>query len=142
MDTNTMTPNTVAVIPLDVAPRFAGPADQFTGAVQVESLFYADLAGTNGGGMVRFEPGARTAWHTHPRGQTLIVTAGEGWIQQEGEARQTFRAGDVVRIPPNVRHWHGASADTAMSHIAIAEFVDGESVTWMELVSDEAYLGE
>jgi len=141
MDTNSPTPNTVTVIPRDVAPRFAGPPTQFTGSVQVESLFHADLAGTNGGGMVHFDKGARTAWHTHPLGQTLIVTAGEGWIQQEGEARQSLRIGDVVRIPPNVRHWHGATADAALSHVAIAELADGTSVTWMELVSDPDYLG-
>ncbi|MCB9689069.1 MAG: cupin domain-containing protein [Alphaproteobacteria bacterium] len=134
--------NEVTVIPFDEAPRFAGPADQFTGEVQVESLFHADLAGTNGGGMVHFQPGARTAWHTHPRGQTLIVTEGEGWIQQEGKERHTIRTGDVVRIPPNTRHWHGASAASAMSHIAIAESVDGSSVTWMELVPNSAYLGQ
>ncbi|MEZ4321817.1 MAG: carboxymuconolactone decarboxylase family protein [Myxococcota bacterium] len=135
-------PPEVTVTPRSEAPHFMGPAANFTGAVEVESLFQADLAGTNGGGMVHFQPGARTAWHTHPRGQTLIVTEGEGWIQQEGKARHTLRTGDVVRIPPNVRHWHGASAESAMSHIAIAESVDGSSVTWMELVPNNAYLGQ
>ena len=137
----TAEPADLTVTPRAEAPHFTGPADKFTGAVEVESLFHADLAGDNGGGMVHFQPGARTAWHTHPRGQTLIVTAGEGWVQREGGPRFTIRIGDVVRIPPNVRHWHGASADEAMSHIAIAESIDGSSVTWMELVPDEAYLG-
>ncbi len=128
---------TVTVTSRAEAPHFAGPADRFTGEVEVESLFHADLAGDNGGGMVHFQPGARTAWHTHPRGQTLIVTAGEGWVQQEGEPRHTIREGDVVRIPPAVRHWHGATSATAMSHVAIAESVDGSSVDWMELVAPE-----
>jgi len=92
--------------------------------------------------MVHFQPGARTAWHTHPRGQTLIVTAGQGWVQQAGKERHTMRVGDVVRIPPDVRHWHGATTESAMSHIAIAESVDGSSVTWMELVPDAAYRGD
>jgi len=131
----------LTVTPRAEAPQFIGPADQFTGTVRVESLFIADLDGRNGGGMVHFEAGARTAWHTHPRGQTLVVSAGVGWVQGEGGERHTIRTGDIVRIPPDVRHWHGACADEAMSHIAIAEAVDGTSVTWMELVSDETYLG-
>lgn len=135
-------PAVLTVTPRADAPHFAGPPANFTGEVQVESLFLADLDGHNGGGMVHFQPGARTAWHTHPRGQTLFVTAGEGWVQQEGQERHTLRTGDVVRIPPNVRHWHGASAESAMSHIAIAESVDGSSVTWMELVPNHAYLGQ
>ena len=135
-------PSTVTVTPKAEAPSFAGPPDRFTGEVLVESLFHADLAGHNGGGMVHFQPGAHTAWHTHPRGQTLLVTAGEGWVQQEGEVRQTLRTGDVVRIPPNVRHWHGATAEQAMSHVAIAESVDGSSVDWQELVPEQTYLGD
>ena len=127
-------PKAVQVTPREQAPSFAGPPDKFTGEVQVESLFLADLEGKNGGGMVHFQPGAHTAWHTHPRGQTLIVTAGEGWVQQEGLERHTIRVGDIVRIPPSVRHWHGATDRSAMSHIAIAESVDGSSVAWMELV--------
>jgi len=135
-------PAEITVTPRADAPHFTGPDDTFTGDVEVESLFQADLAGDNGGGMVHFQPGAHTAWHTHPRGQTLIVTAGEGWVQQEGKERHTMRVGDVVRIPPDVRHWHGATTESAMSHIAIAESVDGSSVTWMELVPDAAYRGD
>ena len=135
-------PAELTVTPRAEAPHFSGPPANFTGEVEVESLFRADLDGDNGGGMVHFQPGARTAWHTHPRGQTLVVTAGVGWVQQEGKARHTIRVGDVVRIPPHVRHWHGASAEQAMSHIAIAESVDGSSVTWMELVPDAIYRAE
>ncbi len=129
------------VVPVDKAPHFTGPAEQFTGAVEVGPLFLADLEGRTGGALVRFAPGARTAWHTHPRGQTLVVTDGVGWVQAEGGERHTICPGDVVRIPPDTRHWHGATADEAMSHIAIAEAVDGTSVTWMELVPDETYRG-
>lgn len=135
-------PAKLTVTPVAEAPSFAGPAENFTGEVRVESLFHANLAETNGGGMVHFSPGAHTAWHTHPRGQTLIVTAGTGWVQEEGGERFTIRTGDVVRIPPDVRHWHGASAAESMSHIAIAESVDGSSVTWMELVPDAVYRGD
>ncbi len=129
------------VIPVAKAPHFTGAADNFTGAVEVGPLFLADLEGRNGGALVRFSPGARTAWHTHPKGQTLLVTEGEGWVQAEGGDRHTIRPGDVVRIPPQTRHWHGATADTSMAHIAIAEAVDGTSVTWMEHVPDETYRG-
>jgi quercetin dioxygenase-like cupin family protein len=129
------------VTPAEKAPHFTGPADNFTGHVEVGPLFVVDLDGRNGGGLVRFDAGAHTAWHTHPRGQTLIVTEGVGWVQAEGGERFTIRPGDVVRIPPDTRHWHGATADTAMAHIAIAEAVNGTSVTWMEHVAAEAYLG-
>jgi 4-carboxymuconolactone decarboxylase len=114
-----------------------GPATQFTGAVKIESLFQAEAPASVGGGLVHFEAGARTAWHTHPRGQSLVITAGCGWVQSEGQAVQ---AGDVVWIPPGARHWHGASADQAMSHFAVAESVDGSAVVWMEPVSDEGLL--
>ena len=117
----------------------AGSADNFTGGVLVESSFAAEAPGRASGAMVHFDGGARTAWHTHPLGQSLIVTAGCGWVQSEGREVQTVRPGDVVWIPPDVRHWHGGSATTAMSHLAVVESLDGSRVTWMEHVSDEQY---
>jgi 4-carboxymuconolactone decarboxylase len=116
-----------------------GSADYFTGSVRVESRFQADAPARVGGGTVTFEPGARTAWHTHPLGQTLVVTAGCGWVQSEGGGVEEIRPGDVVWIPPNVRHWHGASASASMTHIAVAESLNGSVVTWMEQVSDAEY---
>jgi 4-carboxymuconolactone decarboxylase len=120
-------------------PARQGAAENFTGSVRVETPFRARDPGRVGGGVVTFEPGARTAWHTHPLGQTLIVTAGCGLVQGEGGPIEEIRPGDVVWIPPNVRHWHGASATSAMTHIAIAEALDGTSVDWMEHVSDAQY---
>lgn len=120
-------------------PPMAGPASNFTGAVRVDSRFQADSPARVGGGVVTFEPGARTAWHTHPLGQTLIVMSGCGWVQQEGGPVQEIRPGDVVWFPPGTKHWHGATPSTAMSHVAIAEAQGGGSVTWMEQVSDEQY---
>jgi 4-carboxymuconolactone decarboxylase len=117
-----------------------GPATQFTGAVKIESLFQAEPPASVGGGLVHFEAGARTAWHTHLRGQSLVITAGCGWVQSESQAVKAVQAGDVVWIPPGARHWHGASADQAMSHFAVAESVDGSAVVWMEPVSDEGLL--
>jgi quercetin dioxygenase-like cupin family protein len=115
------------------------PAEHFTGQVRLDSPFQAAAPARVGGATVTFEPGARTDWHTHPLGQTLIVTAGRGWVQREGSAAQEIRPGDIVWIPPNTRHWHGATATTAMSHIAIAERQDGSPVTWMEKVGDDQY---
>ena len=109
--------------------------------MRVESRFQAESPARAGGGVVTFEPGARTAWHAHPLGQTLIVNSGCGWVQQEGGPVQEIRPGDVVWFPPNVRHWHGASPTTAMTHIAIQEALDGKMVEWMEKVSDEQYRG-
>ena len=120
-------------------PPAIGPATNFTGAVRVASRFQADSPARVGGGVVTFEPGARTAWHTHPLGQTLIVTSGCGWVQQEGGPVQEIRPGDVVWFPPGVKHWHGATPTSAMSHVAVSEAQDGASVTWMEHVSDEQY---
>jgi 4-carboxymuconolactone decarboxylase len=120
-------------------PSVQGLADNFTGTVKIESRFQRDQPARVGGGIVSFEPGARTAWHSHPLGQTLIVTSGCGWVQQEGGAREEMRSGDVVWIPPGVKHWHGATATTAMTHVAIAEALDGKSVAWMEQVSDAQY---
>jgi quercetin dioxygenase-like cupin family protein len=117
----------------------AAPAEHFTGAVLIDSPFKADAPARAGGAIVTFAPGARTAWHTHPLGQTLIVTAGIGWIQQWGKPRQEIRAGDTVWIPAGVKHWHGATSTTSMTHVAIAESQNGTSVQWMEKVSDEQY---
>jgi quercetin dioxygenase-like cupin family protein len=116
-----------------------GPADWFTGTVRIDPLFQAKAPARAAGASVTFEPGARTAWHTHPLGQTLIVTAGCGWVQQEGGPVEEVRPGDVVWFPPRVKHWHGASPSTAMTHIAIQEGLDGKVVDWLEKVSDEQY---
>jgi quercetin dioxygenase-like cupin family protein len=116
-----------------------GAAQNFTGAVRVEGRFQGSPPARISGGTVMFEPGARTAWHTHPLGQTLIVTAGAGLVQHWGGAIQEIRPGDVVWIPPGVKHWHGAAATTGMTHVAISEALDGKTVEWMEQVSDEQY---
>ena len=116
-----------------------GPADYFTGQVRVDPLFQAGDPARVSGGHVTFEPSARSAWHTHPLGQTLIVTSGLGWAQREGGAVEEIRPGDVVWFPPGEKHWHGASPTTAMNHIAIQEQLDGKAVDWMEHVTDEQY---
>ncbi|MDM0045876.1 cupin domain-containing protein [Variovorax dokdonensis] len=118
---------------------FKGPAQSFTGAVRVDPLFQTRPTTHATGAYVTFEPGARTAWHTHPAGQTLVVTAGSGHVQRWGDAVHDIRPGDVVWIPPGQKHWHGASATTAMTHMAITEPVDGKSVNWLEKVSDAQY---
>ena len=120
-------------------PAQLAPAEYFTGTVRVERLFSAEEPARSSGGLVSFEAGARTAWHTHPLGQTLFVTNGVGRVQQWGGAVQEIRKGDVVRIPPNVKHWHGAAPDTAMSHLALSERLDGKTVEWMEKVSDAEF---
>ena len=120
-------------------PSAKGPADWFTGSVRIDSPFQRQAPARIGGATVTFEPGARTAWHTHPLGQTLIVTAGCGRVQREGGPIQEIRAGDIVWFEPGERHWHGASPTTAMTHIAIAEMLDGKAVEWMEQVTDEQY---
>ena len=116
-----------------------GPADWFTGTVRVEPLFQAPEPARVQGACVTFEPGARTAWHTHPLGQTLIVTAGVGWVQRVGGAVEEIRPGDVVWFSPGEKHWHGATATTSMTHIAVQEKLDGKVVDWMEQVSDDEY---
>jgi quercetin dioxygenase-like cupin family protein len=116
-----------------------GLADWFTGTVRIDSLFQAPDPAHVQCASVTFEPGARTAWHTHPLGQTLIVTAGCGWAQREGGPIEEIRPGDVVWFPPGAKHWHGAAPATAMTHIAIQEKIDGKVVEWMEHVTDEQY---
>jgi quercetin dioxygenase-like cupin family protein len=120
-------------------PSGKGPADYFTGAVRVDPLFRAPDPARVTGGSVTFEPGARTNWHTHPLGQTLIITFGRGWVQSEGGKVEEVLPGDVVWFPPGVRHWHGATPTTAMMHIAVQEALNGKAVDWMERVSDEQY---
>jgi quercetin dioxygenase-like cupin family protein len=120
-------------------PSRQGPAENFTGAVRVDPLFPAREPGRVSAGSVTFEPGARTAWHTHPLGQSLIITSGLGWVQREGGPIEDVRPGDVVWFPPGLKHWHGATPTTAMTHIAIQEALDGKNVDWMEKVSDEQY---
>jgi quercetin dioxygenase-like cupin family protein len=120
-------------------PSGTGPAEYFTGAVRVDPLFDAPDPARVRGAHVTFEPGARTAWHTHPLGQTLIVTSGLGWVQREGGQIEEIRPGDVVWFAPGEKHWHGASANTAMSHIAIQEALNGSPVTWLEKVSEAQY---
>jgi quercetin dioxygenase-like cupin family protein len=120
-------------------PSGKGSTDWFTGTVRIDPLFQRSAPARVAGAAVTFEPGARTAWHTHPLGQTLIVTAGCGLAQRAGGGVEEIRPGDVVWFPPNEKHWHGASATTAMTHIAIQEALDGKAVEWMEHVTDEQY---
>jgi quercetin dioxygenase-like cupin family protein len=120
-------------------PSTKGSSEYFTGTVRIDPLFQTPEPARASGASVTFEPGARTAWHTHPLGQTLIVTAGLGWVQQWGEQIQEIRPGDVVSIPPGQKHWHGATATTTMTHTAIQEHLDGKPVDWLEQVSDEQY---
>ncbi|TPW31963.1 (R)-mandelonitrile lyase [Pararhizobium mangrovi] len=117
------------------------PEEYFTGTVRLDPLFQAEDPGRVAGASVTFEPGARTAWHTHPAGQTLIVTAGFGRVQREGGPIEEIRPGDIVWFPAGEKHWHGASPEIAMTHIAIQEAIDGSPVTWMEKVTDEQYDG-
>ncbi|HTN98798.1 MAG TPA: cupin domain-containing protein [Nordella sp.] len=118
-----------------------GPADWFTGTVRIDPLFQAAAPARVAGASVTFEPGARTNWHTHPLGQTLIVIAGLGRAQREGGPIEEIRPGDVIWFPPGEKHWHGASPTTAMTHIAVQEQQDGKTVDWLEKVSDEQYRG-
>jgi quercetin dioxygenase-like cupin family protein len=120
-------------------PSVKGPEDWFTGAVRIDPLFDANEARRAAAATVTFEPGARTAWHTHPLGQTLIITAGRGWVQREGGPVEVVHPGDVVWFEPNEKHWHGATATNGMSHIAIQENLNGKVVDWMEKVTDQQY---
>jgi quercetin dioxygenase-like cupin family protein len=139
-------PSTKGVQKIDVKrsgsqPSSKGPTEYFTGTVRIDPLFQANDPARALGVSVTFEPGARTAWHTHPLGQTLIVTAGCGLAQRWGGPIEQIRPGDVIWFPPGEKHWHGATATTAMTHIAIAEQLDGKAADWMEKVSDEQYQG-
>jgi quercetin dioxygenase-like cupin family protein len=120
-------------------PSRKGSEDYFTGTVRVDPLFQAPDPARLSGGSVTFEPRARSAWHTHPLGQTLIITSGLGWVQREGGPIEEVRPGDVVWFPPGLKHWHGATPTTAMTHIAVQEAENGKNVDWMEKVSDEQY---
>ncbi|HEY0335481.1 MAG TPA: cupin domain-containing protein [Stenotrophomonas sp.] len=122
------------------APSAKGPADYFTGNVRIDMPFAGSGDARVSGAIVTFEPGARTAWHNHPLGQTLIVTAGKGWTQCEGGPVVELNPGDILWCPPGHRHWHGATPTTSMTHIAIAEALDGKVVNWMEQVADAQYL--
>ncbi|TXC70315.1 cupin domain-containing protein [Sphingomonas ginsenosidivorax] len=132
--------DTIQVTPAGQSPA-AGPANYFTGSVSVASAFKGTGGARLGGATVTFQPGARTNWHTHPVGQLLIVTAGQGWVQAEGEAVQAMATGDTVWIAPGVKHWHGATGTSGMTHAAIAEAEDGASVDWLEPVTDDQYAG-
>ncbi len=123
-------------------PSARGPAEYFTGTVRIDARFHADEPDRVTGATVTFEPGARTAWHTHPLGQTLLVTSGVGRVRRDGGEIAEIRPGDIVWIAPGERHWHGASPDTAMTHIAIAEVKDGKHIEWLEHVTDAEYRGE
>ena len=120
-------------------PSTQGPAEYFTGNVRIDPLFEAPDPARARAASVTFDPGARTAWHTHPLGQNLIVTSGCGWVQSEGAPKEEIRPGDVVWCPRNEKHWHGATSTTAVTHIAIQEQLDGKVVEWLEKVSDEQY---
>lgn len=129
------------ITPAGSTPSTKGPEDWFSGTVRIDPMFSAEAPGRVSGAAVTFEPGARTAWHTHPAGQTLIVTAGLGLVQRENGPIEKIRPGDVVWFPAGEKHWHGASPDVAMTHIAIQESIDGSPVTWMEKVTDAEYHG-
>jgi quercetin dioxygenase-like cupin family protein len=124
---------------LGIQPSAKGPSDWFTGSVRIDSLFQPNEHRRAAAATVTFEPGARTAWHTHPLGQTLIVISGVGWAQWEGGIVEEIRPGDIVWFAPGEKHWHGASATMAMTHIAIQEQLNGKVVDWMEKVTDEQY---
>ncbi|MGN8197301.1 (R)-mandelonitrile lyase [Salinisphaera sp. RV14] len=123
-------------------PSAAGPADYFTGRVRIDAPFSGREPARVSGAIVTFEPGARTAWHTHPLGQTLLVTGGQGRVQRDGGRIETIHPGDVIWFEPDEKHWHGAAPDVAMTHVAIAEAEDGRVVDWMEKVTDAQYRGE
>lgn len=131
---------TMHIIKNGAQASLKGNQDWFTGNVRIDPLFAKQANTRAAGALVSFEPGARTAWHTHPAGQTLIVVSGLGWVQKEGEDIQEIQPGDVIYFEPNEKHWHGASPEKAMSHIAIQEEVNGSVVTWLEKVSEEQYV--
>ncbi|ALL71307.1 Transcriptional regulator (plasmid) [Paraburkholderia caribensis MBA4] len=132
-------PSAITVVHSGSQPSVQGGTQRFTGQVRIDPLFQPKQPSRLSGGMVTFEPGARTAWHTHPLGQTLVVTSGRGWIQAWGAQRQEVAAGDVVSIPAGAKHWHGATSITGMTHIALQEALDGKNVDWLDQVTDEQY---
>lgn len=132
-------PMRIEVSDLQSRPDYVGPTEYFTGTAVIEPLFSSRDEARAGAARVTFVPGARTVWHSHPRGQTLVVTSGRGWVQERGGERHEIKAGDVVWTPPGVEHWHGATPEHALSHVAIQEAQDGSVVNWMEPVSDEEY---
>ena len=129
----------ISITPTTAQKVITGAPERFTGSVRIQSLFDAKEPARSSGGQVTFQPGARSAWHTHPLGQILIVTDGVGWVQQWGGPVQVIRKGDVVWIPAGVKHWHGATPTTTMTHIAFQEQLDGKVVDWLEKVTDEQY---
>jgi quercetin dioxygenase-like cupin family protein len=132
----------IQITPIEARPSQIGPSQTFTGRVVVDHLVPATDHTRATSAHVTFAPGARSAWHTHPAGQFLIVTSGTGWVQEWGGERRRIKAGDVVWTPPGVKHWHGATETNGMSHIALQELVDGENVRWMEHVTDEQFHGD
>jgi quercetin dioxygenase-like cupin family protein len=130
---------TMQISPKEARPSTKGAAAYFTGVATVQPFFGANEHTRASGALVTFERGARSAWHTHPGGQILIVVSGRGYVQEEGGPKREIKEGDVIWTPPGVKHWHGATATTAMSHIAITNVVNGKNVDWMEKVSDEQY---
>jgi quercetin dioxygenase-like cupin family protein len=130
---------TTQISPNGSRPSVKGAAEYFTGSVIVDPLFEANDTVNSTAGHVTFEAGARSAWHTHPAGQILVVTSGTGWVQEEGGEKREIKPGDVIWTPPGVKHWHGATATNSMSHIAITNMVGGKNVEWLEKVSDEQY---
>ncbi len=139
MTTNQHKSEIMQITRIGSQPSRKGPEDYFSGTVRIDPLFQASEPARVGGASVTFEPGARTACHTHPLGQTLIVTAGCGWVQREDGPVEEIRPGDVIWFPPGVKHWHGATPTTAVTHIAVQETLDGRNVDWLEKVSDAQY---
>jgi quercetin dioxygenase-like cupin family protein len=127
------------IMPNGSQPSAKGPSQYFTGSVVVDPLYAANDSTFSTGGLVAFEPGSRSAWHTHPGGQYLIVTSGTGWVQEEGGPKREIKPGDVIWTPPGVKHWHGATETNAMSHIAITNMAGGKGVMWLDKVTDEQY---
>jgi quercetin dioxygenase-like cupin family protein len=131
--------DSMQLVPNGSQPSTKGASQYFTGSVTVDPLYAANESTSSTGGLVTFEPGARSAWHTHPGGQYLIVTAGTGWVQEQGGAKREIKPGDVIWTPPGVKHWHGATTTNGVSHIAITNIVDGKGVDWLEHVTNEQY---
>ena len=139
---SSMTPaiaQSIKITPNGATPSVVGASDYFTGHAVIDSLYPATDETRATTGVVTFAPGARTAWHTHPAGQLLIVTSGQGWIREEGQPKRVINPGDVIWIPVGIKHWHGATATNQMSHIAVSYMRDGKNVEWLEQVTDEQY---